>query len=445
MTGNENALDPCPDNQDAPHSGVVNRTEMLAQLDDTEAIFNAAKAILPRHLQPLVSSRYNASYGAERIATTMMSMCSLNTYAECAIAHMRQEQLENTQDVSIHTPQWFNSCLRSRSGDEMLQIGHGVLDESVSFAKKNGLLLGDLTVAMDAKEIPCYDTKPNMDDLMWTTRQKATPYARCFMTAQTTGTAIPVTLGCYPMASGEPLDYFVGHLVDDILEKGLSIGLLLMDRGFNSVRIMNELEARGARFLMRLIKRPNIVKMIHDVHNKKTDPLIRHTFRSKKYGSATAWIAVCKKADADKYERIEDKYIVLCTNLPRERVFASIDALPDIYKQRWQIETGYRIVEEVYGKTRSSNFGTRLLLFYMSLVYANLWQMVNCMRPGRRTNGKATIQGIPVKRFQYMILILIRRLFCDPDGPLRRIPRRLPVRTTCRQLVRTPREQPDPP
>ena len=40
-----------------------------------------------------------------------------------------------------------------------------------------------------------------------------------------------MTLGCYPMASGEPLDCFVGHLVDDILEKGLSIGLLLMDRG----------------------------------------------------------------------------------------------------------------------------------------------------------------------------------------------------------------------
>ena len=60
-------------------------------------------------------------------------------------------------------------------------------------------------------------------------------------------------------------------------------------------------------------------------------------------------------------------------------------------------------------------------------------------------NGKATIQGIPVKRFQYMILILIRRLFCDPDGPLRRIPRRLPVRTTCRQPGRIHREQPDPP
>ena len=247
-----------------------------------------------------------------------MGMCSLNTYSECAIEQMRQEQLEDTQDVSTHTPQWFNSCLRSRSGDEMLQIGHGVLDESVSFAMKNGLLPGDLMVAMDAKEIPCYDTKPNMDDLMWTTRQKATPYARCFVTAQTTGTTIPVTLGCYPMASGEPLDYFVGHLVDDVLEKGLSIGLLLMDRGFNSVKIMNELEARGVKFLMRLIKRRNIVKMIHDVHNKKTDPLIRHTFRSKKYGSATAWIAICKKARRRQVREDGGQYIVLCTNLPHE-------------------------------------------------------------------------------------------------------------------------------
>ena len=94
----------------------------------------------------------------------------------------------------------------------MLQIGHGVLDESVSFADMNGLLPRDLTVAMDAKEIAYFDTKPHMDGLMWTTRQKATPYARCSVTAQTTGTTILVTLGYYPMASGEPLDYFVGHV-----------------------------------------------------------------------------------------------------------------------------------------------------------------------------------------------------------------------------------------
>lgn len=377
---------------------------------------------------------------------TVMTMCSMNTYSECAIEHMRRQQLEDNREVSIHTPQWFNFRLRSCSGDDMLQIGHEVLDETVHLFRKNGLLSGALTVAMDLKEIACHDANPNMDHLIGTNRQKATAHAQCFITTQTVGGAIPVTLGCYPMAGGEPLDYFVSSLVDDIRRNGLRIGLLLMDRGFNSVKIINELDARGVKFLMRVIKRPNIIRMIHDVHNgKKKKWLIRHTFNSRKYGLATVRLAICRKADADKYEKIEDKYIVLCTNLPAGKVLGSIDALPDIYKQRWQIETGYRIVEEVYGKTRSSNFGTRLFLFYMSLVFVNLWQMVNCMRPGRRVNGKATAQGIPVSTFRTIILLLIRRLFCDPDGPLRRIPRRLPVRTTRKQPRRISCEPPDPP
>ena len=425
---------------------MVNTTEIMAQQVDTEAVLKAANSFLPPILQPLVSHRYNASYTADRISSTVMTMCSLNTYSECAIEYIKEHQLEANWGTSIHTPQWFNGCLRSCGDDDMLQIGRGALDESVQHLRRNGLLSGDLTVAIDLKEKACHDKNPNMDHLIGTNRQKATAYAQCFITAQAVGGAIPANLACYPMASGEPLDYFVTNLVNDMRWNGLKLGLLLMDRGFCSVRIMNCLNKLGVKFLIRVIKRKNIIQMIHDVHNGKKEPLIRHTFQSRKGGSVTVTIAICKKDNADKYEKIEDKYTVLCTNMPASKVFASIDALPDIYLQRWQIETGYRTVEEVYGKTRSHNFGTRMFLFYMSLVYVNLWHMVNCMRPGRRVNGKATAQGIPMSKFQTKIMILLLRMYCNQDGQLRHITRKLPVRRKSRkQPCPTPREPPDPP
>ena len=105
----------------------------------------------------------------------------------------------------------------------MLQIGHDAVDATVRHFRRNGLLSGDLTVAIDCKEKPCHDKNPNMDHLIGTSRQKATAYAQCFVTAQAVGGAIPATLGCYPMASGEPLDYFVRSLVNDMRGNGLSV------------------------------------------------------------------------------------------------------------------------------------------------------------------------------------------------------------------------------
>ena len=245
---------------------MVETAEMMAQRLDTEVVLKTANAILSPILQPLASNRYNASYKADRISSTVMTMCSRNTYSECAIDYLKQNQLEtDRREVSAHSPQWFNARLRSCSDDDMLQIGHDAVDATVRHFRRNGLLSGDLTVAIDCKEKPCHDKNPNMDHLIGTSRQKATAYAQCFVTAQAVGGAIPATLGCYPMASGEPLDYFVRSLVNDMRGNGLSVGLLLMDRGFQNVKIMNDLDALGVKFLIRVIKRPNIVQMIHDV------------------------------------------------------------------------------------------------------------------------------------------------------------------------------------
>ena len=127
----------------------------------------------------------------------------------------------------------------------------------------------------------------------------------------------------------------------------------------------------------------------------------------------TFHVVICRKANSEDYDKIEDKYVVLCANMPVDRISACMDALPMMYRQRWQIETGYRLIEQGYAKTHSRNFATRLFVFSMSLVYNNLWVLVNCMREGRRVNGKATAKGISVKSFQFMVTRIIFKMFCD--------------------------------
>ena len=194
---------------------------------------------------------------------------------------------------------------------------------------------------------------------------------------------------------------------------GLNPGLALVDREFNNVMVIRTFEEMRVEFLMPMIKHPNIKKMIRKFHRGKVGNLRRYTMYSRKYGLATFYVVICKKTNAEDYDKIEDKYVVLCTNMPAGKISACIDALPMIYRQRWQIETGYRLIEQGYAKTHSRNFVTRLFVFTMSLTYNNLWVLLNYMREGRRVNGKATAKGISVKPFQYMVTRIIIKLFCD--------------------------------
>ncbi len=63
------------------------------------------------------------------------------------------------------------------------------------------------------------------------------------------------------------------------------------------------------------------------------------------------------------------------TNIPVTRDNAL--EIADSYRSRWGIETGYRVKEEVRGKTCSRNYAIRLLLQLLSVILYNLWQLCN--------------------------------------------------------------------
>jgi len=51
--------------------------------------------------------------------------------------------------------------------------------------------------------------------------------------------------------------------------------------------------------------------------------------------------------------------------------------LAESYRKRWGIETGYRVKENVRGKTCSRSYAVRLLLQLLSIILYNLWQLCN--------------------------------------------------------------------
>ncbi len=77
-----------------------------------------------------------------------------------------------------------------------------------------------------------------------------------------------------------------------------------------------------------------------------------------------------KKKGKDDGELLpHERYIGFATNAP--------DVDPDLYENRWGIETGYRMIEDTRAKTHSKNPVARLLCFVYSVTVFNAWVMAN--------------------------------------------------------------------
>ena len=127
--------------------------------------------------------------------------------------------------------------------------------------------------------------------------------------------------------------------------------------------------------------------------NKKIDEIIRefkqkcqknllheeHHFLIMEYtlnrGKSFATFTLVIVVESPKKPDDEWSVFAYATNMHVDRNNAI--KLADNYRKRWGIETGYRVKEEVRGKTCSCNYAIRLFLQLLSILLYNLWQLCN--------------------------------------------------------------------
>ncbi len=83
-----------------------------------------------------------------------------------------------------------------------------------------------------------------------------------------------------------------------------------------------------------------------------------------------------------------DRYVAFATSLPAKRTMTELSVLPDEYRHRRGIETGYRQVEQVRPGTYSRDYLFRMMLFYVALFVHNMWAIERhraAVPPGRAT------------------------------------------------------------
>jgi hypothetical protein len=150
----------------------------------------------------------------------------------------------------------------------------------------------------------------------------------------------------------------------EFAQQRVRIKHIVVDKAFFNSKYISLFDEMGVKYLMPGVKNKRIVKLIN-----KGIEATKITIRSKnKKYVAHIGLAFRKATD--------DTVVCFATNLPPLMLYGS--NLFDLYKRRWNIETGFRVIKhEFMAKTTSRRYKIRMFLFMFSMLLYNIWVIVN--------------------------------------------------------------------
>ena len=267
-----------------------------------------------------------------------------------------------------------------------------------------------MTIAIDIHLIPRWGKKPGID-LMRSRRNNGTGTFERYITAQCVDGGPRLVLGVLHMGAPEDVPDFVRDLIAVCRSVDCNIRTVLLDREFFSTRVFEALEKMGVGYLVPCKNTDIIVDAIAEfaagMRTAASEPCITNADgMSVRYTMIVAERKKKrKKSGKEKSDgvgmRPEEKFIGFATNMQLKD--------SELHSKRWDIETGYRMIEKMRACTRSTKTVFRIFCFLYSVVMFNAWVMINTMlsavsKPDRKTRKRMTQTQLRIE----IIAVLVR-------------------------------------
>jgi DDE family transposase len=222
------------------------------------------------------------------------------------------------------------------------------------------------------------------------------------------------TVGLTPVAQGEKQTTVIARLLEQAQQAGLRVRRLLLDRGFYGAATIHWLQEHELAFVMPMLQRgkPGRSKATSTgtqkffVRGRRgwatytwTTPRRRGRRQAEKI---TVTVDVCMAPRPKGRGRKKGPLVYACYRLPQ----MSPDAVRQLYRQRFGIETSYRQLGEGLAASCSRNRVYRFLLVAIALVLRNLWVWLHWRFLAERTQRgrKLRLQRLTLRKLTYWIL-----------------------------------------
>ena len=311
------------------------------------------------------SERYNAQYGIMEFVTILSQMARFRISSEEAVRQV---------DISKKSPtaKWFRNMFHSITPNDAMTLCDEMLNHTLKHICKK-YRNKSVLVAIDKHLIPRHD-KFNMNYLIRSKADGGTHKFESYSTLQIVDGPANAVLCCMRELKESIDANFVRRFTRILKENKIRARLILLDREFYSVDVMEAVLQSKNKFLMPAIKNSAIKRAIMEYHEGARGIASEHTITNKFQRSMSFTLIITKsKKHGDPEADITEWYHAFATNLTKGRALKEITTLPEEYKKRWGIETGYRQIEEIRPRTTSRDDVFRMMLFYTALLFYNLW------------------------------------------------------------------------
>lgn len=229
-----------------------------------------------------------------------------------------------------------------------------------------------LKLAVDITEEPYYGKLDN--PYIWSRTPKSPNGATgCFkyLTISATNYNCKLILFNMMLSPGYNVEDIIPQTLNEI-KKLISIKQVTFDRGFQKKALIHKLETMKINYLIFCPRNKTTIKILDSMENNQIKTLIRnfsypknqttHKFKSK-------YIFIKNY----HFKQNEESYDwIFATNMS----FCSIRHTIGSYRNRWGIETTFRVLKQDFRiKTTSKHQSVRLMCWFFSMLFYNIWQI----------------------------------------------------------------------
>jgi putative transposase len=233
-------------------------------------------------------------------------------------------------------------------------------------------------VAVDVVALPYHGTvdEAHQDEVCRSKAKCGTTHFFTYATAYAVVRGRRYTLAMCRVRAKQRMDYVLRTLLARLVTLGIRIKLLLLDRGFYSVRVIQDLITCGLPFIMPAVKRgkkptaPGGPTGTYALAAEKQGRWRSYTLQSAPQGHVAFDLAVVCHNTRGQRGRHRREALLYATWGVKQRPLSWIRAT---YRGRFGIESSYRQSHQARIRTSSRKPALRLLFMGVALVLRNVW------------------------------------------------------------------------
>jgi putative transposase len=298
------------------------------------------------------------------------SSCSAETLFEILLrAASRHDSIEHTAQRLQGVPSGNGIRYHLDKLDDMVAL-EGQLNRALQSRIPPKIRKGRHRIAIDLHLIPYYGN-PSEAAAPYIYRSQAKAGTTSFFAYATVYVICRnkrVTLGIHAVHRQETLVATVTYLLAMLSPLKIRVKRLYLDRGFYSVPVIRWLKALNIPFLMPAVIRGKTGGTRQLLVGRRSYAT-HYTLSSANYG----WVRCQMRVVCTYYKGFKGKHGIQYALYVVHRVTVALNQLHHHYKDRFGIETSYRIKNHCRIRTTSKNPVVRLLFVALAFILVNLW------------------------------------------------------------------------